>query len=254
MSFNSSDRLVGEVIDGGACGLQQYVHRSGRRLRFIPVGRGDDIELTTKTMILFTLSSGVGTPSLCRASRNDSASSTPRMPRLSETAAVHEMDVRPPGAVEVGLRVPQPADRARCRSRRVRGVDIPFGPRRNDVVAGAAIVVERDRGEHHGYGRRCRGGAGQPYAIEIRAKYVKSVLGECQSVAGRQVGGRCHDEGAVAAIEIAEGRAVEQDLVVQLRRQFGTAPAGRRQVPQYIGDKVRLMISPWTLRLRKRCS
>jgi hypothetical protein len=24
-------------------------------------------------------------------------------------------------------------------------VDVPFGPRRNDVVAGAAIVVERDR-------------------------------------------------------------------------------------------------------------
>ena len=35
--------------------------------------------------------------------------------------------------------------------------------------------------------------------------------------------------GPVAAVEIAEGGAVEEDFVVQLGRQFGAAPARRRQ-------------------------
>ena len=46
---------------------------------------GEDRELTTKTMILRALSSRVGTPACCSASRTSSASSTPRIPTLSET-------------------------------------------------------------------------------------------------------------------------------------------------------------------------
>ena len=46
---------------------------------------GDDSEFTTNTMILFALSSGDGKPASCSASRTSSASSTPRMPTLSDT-------------------------------------------------------------------------------------------------------------------------------------------------------------------------
>ncbi|MNT55013.1 hypothetical protein D3C72_1922170 [compost metagenome] len=46
---------------------------------------GVDSELTTKTTILRVWSSGVGWPTRCSASISSSASSTARMPRLSET-------------------------------------------------------------------------------------------------------------------------------------------------------------------------
>ncbi len=44
------------------------------------------------------------------------------------------------------------------------------------------------------------------------------------------VGRRHEDEWAGTAIEVAERRAVEQDLVVQLRRQLGTTPSGGREL------------------------
>ena len=64
---------------------------------------GDDSELTTKTMILRTWSSGVGTPASCSASSNSSASSTPRMPTLSETPPSTRWMIRAMDAVGVGL-------------------------------------------------------------------------------------------------------------------------------------------------------
>ena len=98
------------------------------------------------------------------------------------------------------------------------------------AVAGAAIVLDRDGREHHRHGRRGRGGAGQRHGIEVRADDVERALVEDEARAGRDVGGRRQDHRALAAVEIAEGGAVEQDFVVQLGRQFGTAPALRRQV------------------------
>ena len=88
----------------------------------------------------------------------------------------------------------------------------------------------RDRREHDRHGRRRRGGAGQRHGIEIRADEVESALVEDETGAGRDVGGRRQDQRARAAVEIAEGRAVEQDFVVQLGRQFGTAPGRRPQL------------------------
>ena len=75
-----------------------------------------------------------------------------------------------------------------------------------------------------------------------------------QSVAGRKVGGRRDDEGAVAAIEIAEGRTVEQDLVENWAASSERPQPVEDRSPQDFGEKARLMISPWTSRLRKRCS
>ena len=46
---------------------------------------GEDSELTTKTMILRALSSGVGRPASCNVSIISSASRTLRMPTLSDT-------------------------------------------------------------------------------------------------------------------------------------------------------------------------
>jgi hypothetical protein len=46
---------------------------------------GDDTELTMKTIILRALSNGDGTPASWSASRTSSASSTARMPTLSDT-------------------------------------------------------------------------------------------------------------------------------------------------------------------------
>ncbi len=140
------------------------------------------------------------------------------------------MDVRPIGAVQVGFAFLQLAYRARRGSRRIRGLGEQLDPGRNGVVAGAAVVVDRDGGEHHGDGGRCGGGTGQPHGIEIRAQDIEYVLGEHDPAAGRDVGGRCHDQRTVAAVEVAEGRTVEQDLVVIVGGQFGTAPARRHQV------------------------
>ena len=70
------------------------------------------------------------------------------------------------------------------------------------------------------------------HGVEIRAQQVEDALVEGDAAAGRDVGGRRHDERAVAAVEVAEGRAVEQDLVVQLRREFGAAPAVDDRSPQ----------------------
>ena len=65
---------------------------------------------------------------------------------------------------------------------------------------------------------------------------------------GRDVGGRGQDQRALAAVEVAEGRAVEQDLVVQLGRQFGAAPAGRPQLApvgriERAGDELALHVA-----------
>ena len=46
---------------------------------------GEDCEFTMNTMILRALSSGVGAPMSCNASRTSRASRTARMPRLSDT-------------------------------------------------------------------------------------------------------------------------------------------------------------------------
>ena len=133
-------------------------------------------------------------------------------------------------AVAIGLQVLERAYRP-CRGPgRVVGVEEQLRPCGRRPVAGTAVVLDRDRREHHRHGRRGRGGARQRHGIEIRADDVECALVEDETRAGRDVGGRRQDHRALAAIEIAEGGAVEQDLVVQLRRQLGAAPALRREV------------------------
>ena len=66
--------------------------------------------------------------------------------------------------------------------------------------------------------------------VRVRADDVEDALVEDEARAGRDVGGRRHDERALAAVEIAEGRVVEQDLVVQLGRELGAAPGGAAQL------------------------
>ena len=53
------------------------------------------------------------------------------------------------------------ANGSRRGPRRIRGRDELRGPRRNGIVAGAAVVVDRDGRQHDGDGGRRRGGAGQ---------------------------------------------------------------------------------------------
>src|SRR5206468_12663231 len=115
-------------------------------------------------------------------------------------------------------------------SRRVIRVDEHFYPSGGDPVACTAIVVDRDRREHHRYRRRSSGRARQRYCVEIRAEDVENALGKDEAGACRDVGGRCQDHRALAAVEIAERGTVEKNFVVQLRRQFGATPTGRPQL------------------------
>ncbi len=127
-------------------------------------------------------------------------------------------------AVAEGLLGPERADRPGGGPRRVVGVEERLQECWRDRVAGAAVVVERDRREHDGHRRRRRRGARQVDGVEVRADDVEDALVEDEARAGRDVGGRRHDERALAAVEITERRVVEQDLVVQLGRELGAAP------------------------------
>ena len=105
-----------------------------------------------------------------------------------------------------------------------------FAHWRRTPVAVAGVVLDGDGREHHRHRRRGRGGTRQRNRIEVRADDVERALVEDEARARRDVRGRRQDHRALAAIEIAERGAVEQDFVVQLRRQLGPAPALRRQV------------------------
>src|SRR5207302_8135647 len=48
--------------------------------------------------------------------------------------------------------------------------------------------------------------------------------------AGRDVSGRREDQRSAAAVEIAEGRTIEKNFVVQFRRQFRAPPTRRFQL------------------------
>ena len=61
--------------------------------------------------------------------------------------------------------------------------------------------------------------------VEIGTQRVEDVLVENQAGSGRDVGGRGQDERAIAPVEIGEGRAVEEDFVIQIGRQFRAPPA-----------------------------
>ena len=104
-------------------------------------------------------------------------------------AAVHQMEVRSMDAVTESLHFLELPYRT-CRGpRRVRGFDEELYPTGHGIVASAAIVVERDRREHDGHGRRCRGGTRQRHRIETRAENVERVLVEGKTGSGRDVGG-----------------------------------------------------------------
>jgi hypothetical protein len=70
-----------------------------------------------------------------------------------------------------------------------------------------------------------RGGARQSHRADVRAQDVEKALMERKPGAAADVGGRRDDQRTLAADEIAERRAVEQDFVVELRGELGTAPA-----------------------------
>ncbi len=99
------------------------------------------------------------------------------------------------------------------------------------IPAGAAVVVERHRRQHDrnrgGRGRRAR----QANLVQVRAEQVEVVLEEREPRAGRDVGpGRDRDRPGLVE-KIAEGRALEQDLVVVLRGEFRTPGATTDELP-----------------------
>ena len=145
-------------------------------------------------------------------------------------ATVDQVDVGMVDAVVVLRSVVQFANDARGRPRRDVGFGEALHPRRHAVAAGAAVVIEGHRREHHRHSRRCCRSTRQLHRIEVRTEEVEEALVEAHASAATDVGGRGYDEGAGLAVQVAEGRTVEQDLVVQLGRQFGAAPAGGRQL------------------------
>jgi hypothetical protein len=88
-----------------------------------------------------------------------------------------------------------------------------------------------------GDGGRRGGRAGEANAIEVGAQHVEDVLVERHAAAGCDVRRGRDDERTRAAIEVAEGRPVEQDLVVEVRREFGAAPVRRRQIAPVRGTE-----------------
>src|SRR5215475_933093 len=125
------------------------------------------------------------------------ASSTLRMPRLSETPPstiwmYGRLTLSPNSASSLAWRVARAAGRA----------------------ASTAVIVERHGREHHRHRRRCGSGSRKAYRIQIRAEHVEGGLREREAGARRDVRRRRDDQRAFPAIEVAKGRAVEQDLVV----------------------------------------
>ena len=228
--FQQFDRLVGKGVDRGARRFEQDVHRTGRALRLVPFRRRrrqriDDehndpahvVEHRRQTRFV------QGFEHFQRIEHTAHA-------HVVGYAAVDQVQIGPMDAVAVGLHVLQRPNRARGGSRRVVVVDEQLHPGGRTPVAGAAVVLDGDGREHDRHRRRGRSGTRQRHGIEIRADDVERALVEDETRAGRDVGGRRQDHRALAAVEIAEGGAVEQDFVVQLRRQFGPTPALRRQV------------------------
>src|ERR1700756_5015918 len=90
-------------------------------------------------------------------------------------------------------------------------------PLRKFESALTTIVLERYRREQD---RNRRGGGGcarQANLCEIRADQIEVVLHEGKAIPGYNVRGGCDRNRSRFVNEIAEGRAVEQDLVVVVR-------------------------------------
>ena len=125
--------------------------------------------------------------------------------------------------------VPRSRASPRGRSRRQCGPRQELQRAGHHVVAGAAVIVERDGRQHDRHRRGGRGGARQPEVVEIGAQRVEDVLVEDHAGPGRDIGRRRQDQRTPAAAEIGIGRAVEEDLVVQVGRELRAPPVRRRQ-------------------------
>ena len=126
----------------------------------------------------------------------------------------------------------EPLQDAAGRPRRGGGFGEAPQPVRFLVPARAAIVVDRQRREHDRHRRRGRGGAGELERFEIRAHHVEILLREDHPRTGRQLRRPHGDRRHPLVIQVRERRAMEQDLVVELRRHLGHAPAfGHQRAP-----------------------
>ena len=115
-------------------------------------------------------------------------------------------------------------------------------------AAGTGVVVESDRREHAGHGRRRGDGAGQADTAQVGAQQVERVLVKGDARTGGDLG-RGHDrERAAAAAQVAEGGAIEKNAVVVLGRQVAAREAAaedlrpRRRV-QHDPDQVALYVA-----------
>jgi hypothetical protein len=139
-------------------------------------------------------------------------------------AAVDEVDVGPRLAVVELHDLRHALDGARRGSRRILGIGHREHPRGKLEPARAAVVVDGDRRQHQRHRRRSRGRAREPHRREVGAQHVEHRLREPDPRARRDVRRHHGDVGAGPAREVREGGAVEQDLVVQIRRHLGASP------------------------------
>ena len=142
-------------------------------------------ELTTKTTIRRTPSSSDGMPARCSASIDSSVGEHASHADVVGNTAVHEMDVRAVGAVGECQPFVDLALRTRSRQRRQSGPGQELQRAWHHVIAGAAVIVERDGRQHDRHRRGGGCGARQPEVVEIGTQRVEDVLVEDHAGPGR---------------------------------------------------------------------
>jgi histone H3/H4 len=147
-------------------------------------------------------------------------------PDVVGDTAVDEMQIGPPGAVAEGLTLSVDRIARAAGPRRVVAVEErPWstGAATSCRCRRSSLIVIAD--STTGTAEEAAAGARQRHRVEVRADDVERALLEGEARAGRDVRRGRDDERALAPVEIAERGAVEQDLVVELRRQLRNGPS-----------------------------